>query len=188
MLTNMSEQSPTRSLEALLFVSTKPLSHARVKKQLDLSDEQLQEALDTLAKKYTGPESGIRLVHHDGTLQFVTAPEEAAFMAELLKQDLSGELTRPSVETLTIIAYRGPMTKPEIEQIRGVNCTIILRNLLMRGLIAARQDSQRLGEVYTVTPAFLSHLGVTSIDQLPDYKELHENEQISQLLEDDSSV
>ena len=94
----------------------------------------------------------------------------------------AGELTRPSIETLTIIAYRGPITKPEIEQIRGVNCSLILRNLLMRGLVEESESVERLQPVYAISADFLRHLGLHAISDLPDYATLHGDEKISQLL------
>jgi len=71
-----------------------------------------------------------------------TAKESSEIVEKFLKEELTGEMTRPQLETLTIIAYRGPMTKMEIEQIRGVNCSLILRNLLMRGLVEAKLDKK----------------------------------------------
>jgi segregation and condensation protein B len=101
-----------------------------------------------------------------------------------VKEDVSGELTRPSLETLTIIAYRGPVTKPEIEQIRGVNCSLILRNLLMRGLVEEREEASRLQPMYTVSSDFLRHLGLSSLSELPSYGEFHGNERIDKMLAD----
>ncbi len=99
-----------------------------------------------------------------------------------MKKEASGPLTRPSLETLAVIAYRGPVTKPEIEQIRGVNCAIILRNLLIRGLIEEREDTTRLQNVYTVSVDFLRELGLHNLDELPKYPDFHDNEKIQQLL------
>ena len=94
------------------------------------------------------------------------------------------ELTRPSLETLTIIAYRGPITKPEIEQIRGINCSLILRNLALRGLIEEADDAARLQPVYTVSVKFLRHLGIHAASELPQYEDLHGNERIGKMLEE----
>ena len=101
---------------------------------------------------------------------------------------MSGELTPPSVETLTIIAYRVPITKPAIEQIRGVNCSLILRNLLIRGLIEEHEDKQRLQNTYTISFEFLRHLGVDRVEDLPQYIELHADEIVQQFIQETPSV
>ncbi len=172
----------TSSLEAILFASAKPLSIASLRTLFDVSEPVLREAIDDVSRRFNTDSSGIHLVEHEGKVQFVTSPEHADLLRAFLKQEVSGELTRPSLETLTIIAYRGPITKPEMEQIRGVNCTLILRNLLMRGLIEERDDAQRLQPVYTVSTDFLRHLGLHSISDLPSYDELNQNEKVEELM------
>jgi len=86
------------------------------------------------------------------------------------------------LETLTIIAYRGPISKPIIEQIRGVNCSLILRNLLIRDLITGEERDNDV--FYSVTPAFLQYLGLNSVKNLPDYEKLHSVENLEQFLAD----
>ncbi len=109
-------------------------------------------------------------------------PDHAELVASFLKDETSGELTRPALETLSIIAYRQPITKPELEQIRGVNCSLILRNLLLRGLIEDKEDSKRMQTVYRVTMDFVRLLGLSSMDQLPDYQSLREHPHIDDVL------
>lgn len=173
----------TTSLESILFASAKPVAVSALKKMLDVSDEVLAEAIADVKARFNVEASGIHAVEHEGKVQFVTNPSQAELIGTLLKEETDGELTRPSVETLTIIAYRGPITKPEIEQIRGVNCTLIIRNLLVRGLIDEADDVERLQPVYTVSADFVRHLGLHSIADLPDYGELHENAKITELIE-----
>lgn len=170
------------SLESILFASTKPVSVSTLKTLLDTSSEVLREAIDDAKLRFNTETSGIYLMEHEEKLQFVTNPSQAAIVAALVKEEVSGELTRPSVETLTIIAYRGPITKPEIEQIRGVNCSLIIRNLLVRGLIDEADDVERLQPVYTVSSDFLRHLGLHAITDLPEYAALNANEKIGELL------
>src|SRR3990167_8145788 len=171
----------TTTLEALLFASAKPVSVASLKKALGVSDETLSEALDDVKTRFNRDTSGIHLVEADGDVQFVTNPACAEALAAFLKVEASGELTRPSLETLTIIAYRGPITKPEIEQIRGVNCSLILRNLMIRGLVEAEEDKRRLMTYYRVTTDFLRFLGFTRVTELPDYDTLHSPEVVERL-------
>jgi segregation and condensation protein B len=171
------------SLEAILFALAKPLAVSTLKKTLDVSDEVLREAIADVKARFNTEESGIHLLEHEGKLQFVTNPSQAELVAALLREEVGGELTRPSLETLTIIAYRGPITKPEIEQIRGVNCSLIIRNLLMRGLIDEAEDTARLQPVYTVSSDFVRHLGVHSVSELPDYQTLNQDEKVTDLIE-----
>lgn len=173
----------TTSIESVLLASAKPVSVSTLKALLDASSEVLREAIDDAKVRFNTETSGIHLIEHEGKLQFVTNPSQAALVAALVKEEVSGELTRPSVETLTIIAYRGPITKPEIEQIRGVNCSLIIRNLLVRGLIDEADDLERLQPVYTVSSDFLRHLGLHSIADLPEYAALSVHEKITELTE-----
>ncbi|MBU0646328.1 SMC-Scp complex subunit ScpB [Patescibacteria group bacterium] len=174
----------TTSIESMLFASAKPTPLSLIKKTLDVSDEVLQEAVADIRTRFNTEESGIHLVEHDRKLQFVSNPNQSEVLSNFLKQEVSGELTRPQLETLTIIAYRGPITKPEIEQIRGINCSIIIRNLLMRALVEEREDQAKLQPVYTISTRLLRHLGLTDISQLPDYQTLHDNEKITAMIQE----
>jgi segregation and condensation protein B len=91
-------------------------------------------------------------------------------------------LTQPSIETLTIIAYRGPISKAEIEKIRGVNCSLILRNLMIRGLVDFDIDKNNGQELYNVTVDFLQYLGLNTVEDLPDYMRLHQLESLVDFL------
>src|SRR3990167_2118703 len=174
-----------RTLEAILFAVAKPISFVQLKTVLQVDDQTLREALDRLIQKRNTDESGINILQHDGKIQSVTHPEEAQIVEQFIKEEIGGELTKPSLETLTIIAYRGPITKPEIERIRGINCTLILRNLLMRGLVVEKEDKERLQSVYTISLDFLRHLGVHQIEELPEYVSLHTHRDIDMLLAKD---
>lgn len=169
-------------IEAILFISTRPLSVKRLAGILESSDEEVQQALALLTAAYQERHGGVSIISHDGEVQMVTASEAAADVQKFLKDETTGELTKPSLETLTIIAYRGPITKSDLERIRGVNCSIILRNLLMRGLVEQQDDAKRLTTRYSVSMDFVKFLGLTSIQELPDYIKLHEAEAIDQYL------
>ncbi|MCR4312510.1 MAG: SMC-Scp complex subunit ScpB [Candidatus Uhrbacteria bacterium] len=169
-------------LEAALFLSTKPLSWRQVAAACSVSQDEARELARQLAAKRNVDGSGIHVVLSDDVVQLATNPALAEALAKLADEDIEPELTRPSLETLTIVAYRGPITKPEIEAIRGVNCTLILRNLLMRGLIEERDDAIKMQVVYTLSMDALRYLGLHSAEELPDYADLHGNAQIDKLL------
>jgi len=172
----------TAHIEACLFVATKPVAIRELVKVTGASEVEVLAGIDELMKARNLEASGIHIVSLDGTVQLVSSPACAEIVGKMAKDELAPELTRPSLEALTIIAYRGPVTKPEIEAIRGVNCSLILRNLLMRGLIEERDDAKRMQAVYTLSADALRFLGLHSKEELPDYTTLHANAHIDKLL------
>lgn len=175
-------------VEALLFASAKPISAKSIAKILEVKPEEVQAVIETLKGEKNVEGSGIHLIDQEGMLQLVTNPASAPFVAQLSKEEFMGELTRPQLETLSIICYRGPVTKPEIEQIRGVNCSLIIRNLMIRGLIEEREDVSRLQPVYTASLDFVRHLGVDALSALPEFGRFHDDVRIGKLLEDSAGV
>jgi segregation and condensation protein B len=171
-------------LESLLFLSDKPLSVRLLAKRLGATEAAVRAALHSLRKARNRDDSGIHLLEHEGSFQFISNPAHAEMLAQHVREELSGDLTRPQLETLTIICYRGPVTKSEIEHIRGVHCALILRHLLMRGLIDETDDPERMQPTYQVSHAFLRHLGLTHVADLPEYEAFHEQEAITRLLQE----
>ena len=111
-----------------------------------------------------------------------TNPDNAEVIEQFVHDEAAGELTKAQLETLTVIAYRGPITRPELEQIRGVNCALIIRNLLLRGLIVEKEDTSQLTTVHALSFEALRHLGITSPAELVDYVALHTHEHIENVL------
>lgn len=174
--------SLTAQIESLLFVSPEPVSLSRLAKATGAPKAEIQAAVKVLSDKYRqARDGGITLVASGDSYQLVTSAANAQLVSDWLKSDLSGELSEPSLETLTIIAYRGPVTKPEIELIRGVNCSLILRNLLMRGLVSKEESGKHMPK-YTVAVEFLRFLGVGGVSELPDYEKLSKNETLDEVL------
>ncbi len=170
-------------IENLLFAAGRALSKKRLARQLNTTEEKINEAVAALTKSLESRDGGLVLVESGDDIALGTNPESSQVVADFLKEEQRQELTRPSIETLTIIAYRGPVTKPEIELIRGVNCSLILRNLLIRGLIH-EESQKRTGEtLYSVTPEFLEWLGLTSVNDLPDYGNLSSHELFEKILQ-----
>lgn len=169
-------------LESILFIANRPLSVKRLMEICDATKEEIEAALAEITEGYREGNRGLRLVRSGNDVQMSSAPENAELMQEFLRDETTGELTKPSLEALTIIAYRGPLTKPELEQVRGVNCSMILRNLLMRGLIEIEGDPLDLTAKYRVTIDFIRFLGVDSVEELPDYEKLRSHENILKAL------
>lgn len=180
-------------IESLLFAAAKPLSLRKIADLTESSKSEVKKVLPELMEQYKQEKKGIRIVKNLFDYQMATAPENSKPIKKFLKDEISGELTQPSLETLTIIAYRGPIAKMEIEKIRGVNCGLILRNLMMRGLVEA-YDGKNLkkeeeeghylnGETYyNLTFDFLRYLGLNEISDLPDYEKLRNNENLDKLI------
>lgn len=170
------------NIEAILFVATKPLGMRQLARALQADERAVHDALDALAAARNVVESGVHIVRNGDDVQMVTNPAAAKLVEDYLNVELDPELTRPSVETLTIVAYRGPVTKSEIEAIRGVNCSLIVRNLLLRGLIVEKDDTVKMQPVYALSTDALRFFGVHRVEDLPDYATLHANAKIDQLL------
>jgi len=169
-------------IESILFISNKPLSAKQLADLVGTGKAEIETVLETLKQEYNNKNNGIKILEHDNKVQMVTASESSRVIEKFLKQELTGEMTRPQLETLTIIAYRGPITKMELEQIRGVNCSLILRNLQIRGLTEACLDKKIKTTVYNITSDFVRFLGLTQISQLPDYERLSSNKTIESIL------
>lgn len=170
-------------IESLLFAAAKPLTVKKLAEFLDVTPKEVEAALETIVARLHTDASGLRLVRTGTEVQMMTSPENAKLIRDFLKDETSGELTKPQLETLTVIAYRQPITKAELEQIRGVNCSLILRNLLMRGLIEVEEIKEKPMPVYRVTHDLLRFLGITDVRELPDFESLHADEHIARVLE-----
>ena len=108
-------------IEGILFATAKPLSYHKLAQTLSVSEEVIKEAVEALKAARNTEDSGVHVLDQNGGVQLVTNPEHKELLSQFVKVDIGRELTRPSLETLTIVAYQGPLTKPEIELIRGVN-------------------------------------------------------------------
>ena len=175
-------------IEALLFVSAKPMSLKQLGDLIDAPKEKLEEAGNELVNEYKASQKGIMIVKNNNQFQMVSSPESSELIKKFIKDETTGELSRPSLETLTIIAYRGPISKLDLDRIRGVNCSLILRNLLIRGLIEASPDKQKKETYYTVTFDFIRFLGISDINELPDYEKLSKDETIDVMLENQAAT
>lgn len=170
-------------IESLLFISGRAMSIAKLAEILKIDAAEVKTAADELMEEYNAQDKGIRIQKTGNAYQIATNPDQAHLIQEFIKAEQSGELTKPSLETLTIIAYRGPVTKAELEQIRGVNCSLIIRNLLIKGLVEAAEDKEKMATVYTVTFEFLRFLGINKTEELPDYQKLSSDANLKKLLE-----
>lgn len=158
-------------LETLLFVAADPVTPDRVARALMVEEEEALAALEAMRADY-GRESGLQVVRVAGGYQLRTRPEYADFVTRFLQPDPQ-RLSRQALETLAVIAYRQPVTQPEIDVLRGVSSSGVLKTLLERGLIceAGRKETPGRPILYSTTPDFLKHFGLCDLNELPNLEE-----------------
>jgi len=169
-------------LESLLFVAIRPLAVKDLADLVSAKTKEVEEALAELTTDYQERASGLNLIKNNNQYQITTAGDNAELVQKFLKDETTGELSQPSLEALTIIAYRGPISKWELDRIRGVNCSLIIRNLLLRGLIEEKFNRTKQENYYTITNDFIRFLGLGSLDDLPDYEKLNQLAAVDQVL------
>ncbi len=169
-------------IESILFIAIRPLSLNKIIELTGAKKDEVKKELENLFNEYNDKNKGINIQKNNSNYLMVTNSNNSSIVSEFLKEEITGELTQASLETLTVIAYRGPITKTELELIRGVNCSIILRNLLMRGLIEEKEDKKNMISTYQISFEFMKHLGINEAAQLPDYEKLNNNEALTELL------
>jgi segregation and condensation protein B len=178
------EQEKLQSvLESILFVNGQPIKKIKLANITDETIEAVEVALAALFEKYIGIPSGLKLIIKGEEVQLVSNPENATFVEDLVKNELQDSLSNAAMEVVSIIAYRGPISKVEIEAIRGVNCAYTLRNLLLRGLIERNDNiKDARGYVYSITFDFLKKLGVDDVKKLPEYGILSVDSRINSII------
>ena len=162
-----------RVIEAVLFVSGDGVDRDEFKRIYDMSDKELNKCLDILKEKYSG-DSGIHLIQYKNKMQLCSNPALADNIAEILNPIRERSLTKAALETVAIIAYKQPITRTEIEQIRGVNCDYAVQLLQNNNLIevVGRKDAVGKPLLFGTTDNFLKRFELDSLEQLPNYKEL----------------
>lgn len=157
-------------LETILFVYGDPLTLEKIVRVSGASEEDVLKALDELEKDYE--KGGLVLLKKDNQYQLGSNPANAKYTESLVKNELAEELSRAALETLAIIAYKGPLTRVELEYVRGVNSSFILRSLLMRGLVERTENPKDARSwLYCISFDLLKHFGLKKPEDLPQYEE-----------------
>lgn len=157
-----------QKLEAVLFTSGSAVAKKRLMKMIKCDDEQLEDLLQTL--KENRGDSGVLIVDDGAYVALTTNPSLETFMEDMQEEDSTAPLSRAAQETLSIIAYAGPIAKVDLDFLRGVNTQYTLRRLTIRGLIQDEQKGQTRAIMATVD--FLLHLGIQKIEDLPEYSDI----------------
>lgn len=156
-----------QKLEAYLFYKGEPVSVTELARVLEVSQTDCATAIAELLKNLEG--RGVTLLQHNNKVSLRTSALVSDFISELEKDELSKDLGKAALETLSIVLYKSPVARSEIDYIRGVNSSFILRNLSIRGLLERIPNPQdQRGYLYRPTDELLAHLGVTSLSDLPN--------------------
>jgi segregation and condensation protein B len=160
-------------LEGLLFVAAEPVQVARLAQLLDVSQEAVDIALADMGVACRTQQRGVRLLRKGDRVQLTSAPEAAPYVERFLNLDLTSKLSPAALETLAVIAYKQPLTRGDMEAVRGVNCDGVLRTLLARELIEPVGRLEQPGRpfLYGTTNRFLQYMGLESLVDLPPLPE-----------------
>lgn len=162
------QQELAAAIESLLFVAGRALERDELRKLLSCTEEQFVLALQALEGDLAQQRRGIRLQRQGDSIQLVTAPESAPYVAAFLGLPMTAKLNTAALETLSVLAYRQPLTRSQIEAIRGVNSDRALASLLQHGLVAEIGRAPTLGRpaLFATTADFLQQFGLTSLEEL----------------------
>ena len=171
------------AIESILFVKSEPVKIRELGALLGIGKREVEEALEVLERALEG--RGICLMRKEDEVFLGTSPEFSEYLKRLAEEEFNSPLSQSALEVLAVIAYRGPVTRSEIDYIRGVNSSFVLRNLLMRGLVE-RIPNPRDSRSYLYKPSInlLRWLGVKKIEDLPQYGEF--NEKIENFVSDEA--
>ncbi len=161
------EPAMAAKLEAMLFVAPEPVALAQLAAALDVTNSVVGRGLKEFEESLHA--RGLRLQRHMGRVQLTSAPEMAELVERFLGLEAVSHLSRAALETLAIIAYQQPVTRPQIDAVRGVNSDGMMKSLLSKGLIleSGRADGPGRPILYSTTPEFLQHFGINSLMELP---------------------
>lgn len=165
----------TNQIEAILFVSGKEIEESFIREKLNAEAKGFDKAVAELTEKYSGT-SGIHLLRFNKKLQFATNPSYSTEVEAVLNPIKEKELTNAMLETLAIIAYKQPVTRLEVEEIRAVDCTYSVQNLVRLGLVEVVGRKETIGKplLFATTDDFLKRFSIGNITDLPDYDTLLE--------------
>lgn len=175
-------------IESILFTSGEAMTVGHISKIISEKKGDVGEAIDELSKEYQEKNGGLSILKKGDSVQMVTNPDNAQHVQELVKNELYGNLSKTALETLAIIAYREPVSRSDIDAIRGVNSNFILRNLLVRGLIErADNPNDARGYIYQLSTRFMKKMGITNVSDLPDFEKFSQDKKIEAIIKGNES-
>ncbi len=164
-------------IEAILFACGDPVDTGRLADFLKISKKEIEAEIANLRDAYTDGKSGLQIITKGNTIQLVSNSRFGKVVASFLNKNINEPLTKAALEVLSIIAYRGPIARSQVDYIRGVNCSFMIRNLAIRGLIEKVENpNSTRSYLYSVSYDFLKSMGIEKIEQLADYEILSKTE------------
>lgn len=157
-----------QKIEAVLLFKNEPVTVGELSKWLKVSTDEIRTALSSLEAHYT--DRGLTIISNGDEISFGTHPDFSSLIEEMQKEELSREIGRAGIETLAIVAYKGPISRRELDYIRGVNSGFILRNLMIRGLIERTELQGERSYAYKPTLKLFEYLGVRKKEELPEFE------------------
>lgn len=157
------------SLEAVLFIYGEEITKEKLAKILKTSKEEVEQLISEYKKILEDTNRGFYLIDKNDRIVLATKPEFSSILEDFIKDDLKEDLTSATLETLSLVAYLGPISRTQIDYIRGVNSSFILRNLLIRGLVE-RKPGKGGSFLYETSFDFLKHIGASSVEDLPEFE------------------
>ncbi len=181
-MNNMDLEKLKSIIESILFISGEPVKILRIAKIIGADKLEVENAAMVLQKEYS-EKHGMIIIKKEDEIQMATNPENSQFLDQLVKSEIQENLSRAALEVLSIIAYRGPITRAEVEAIRGVNCSFTIRSLMMRGLLE-RVDNPKdnRGYLYKISFEFLKKMGIDGVEKLPDFETLSKDDRINSVI------
>ena len=171
------DQNIISKIEAILFASGEPVGASKLSSFLKITAKECKDAIDQLAKSYEERNSGLQIVENRNTIQLVSSGNHGELVAKFLKKNLNEPLSNAALEVLSVIAYRGPVTRAQVEYIRGVNCSFTIRNLAIRGLVERKENpADSRSFLYEASNDFIKSLGLSGVAQLPEYEIMHSSQ------------
>ncbi len=160
-------------IEAILFATGDSVEISKIAKFFKISKESVKKEIMNLENDYLSKKSGLIIVTKGNRVQLSSEPNFGEVVMKFMNKEVGEALSPATSEVLAVVAYRGPLTRAQIEYIRGVNCSFTLRNLAMRGLVERKEnpDDSR-SYLYEISFDFLNSLGIKKIQDLPEYEEL----------------
>lgn len=183
-------------IEALIFCSPRPIEFEEIENCLnemfeaEVTREDIEASLENLLKKYDPDDYPFQVTKSGGGYQFLTKPSYQTSIGILLKQQSKKRLSTSAIETLSIIAYKQPVTKAQVEQIRGVNCDYAIQKLLEKELVAIQGKADTVGKplIYGTSPSFMDYFGINDLSELPTTKDFTQEENLIRTEQQDESI
>jgi len=170
-------------IESILFLSGEAVKISRIVKITGATKSEVENALMMLENEYSGSQRGIVILRKENEVQMATNSENSEILDQLIKSEIQENLSKAGLEVLAVVAYRGPISRMEIEAIRGVNCSFTLRSLMMRGLLERIENPKdNRGYLYKISFDFLKKMGLERIEQLPNFENLSKDERIESVI------